>query len=242
MQRIPVLGIPFYNRADLLARCLRSIDYPVDKLVIVNQGPLYPERAEELTPSAREYHVIQHPNAGVAGAWNEIIKLFPAPWWMLVNNDIEFAPGDLEKMAKAAHGTNGTDTTGIYYGNHGASFFIITQFGVRFAGLFDENLYPAYLEDCDMSRRMDLLGVPRRNVEGIRSRHGDSKLTGSCTINSDPELARKNGRTHGRNFDYYKAKWGGINGKEIYEHPFNDALWPVWAWRFDPAFRKEQQW
>ena len=92
---IPVLGIPYYNRKDLLLRCVASIDYPVETLVVVQNGNedlemgigiclLNPHLAK-----TRLVH-IKHPNAGVAGAWNEIIKLFPARWWMLVNNDIEF--------------------------------------------------------------------------------------------------------------------------------------------------------
>ncbi len=35
---IPILAIPVLNRGDLLLRCIRSIDYPVGKLVIVNNG------------------------------------------------------------------------------------------------------------------------------------------------------------------------------------------------------------
>jgi GT2 family glycosyltransferase len=186
---------------------------------------------------------MDHPNAGVAGAWNEIIKLCPAPWWLISNDDIECAPGDLAKFAEYWEAQSWLETApAMFYGNHGASLFGITAAGVARAGLFDENIYPAYLEDCDMSCRMDRLGLRRANVPGIAARHGDDHLTGSCTVNGSPELATANARTHGGNFAYYRRKWGGNNGEEIYPTPFNDPHWPLAHWQFEPALRAAQQW
>ena len=286
---IPVLGIPHYNRPDLLARCIASIDYPVEKLVVVVNGapqdmialvegaivgrdPNYRTGADaqprmiklcdwpaDRRNMIRSISYVSHPNAGVAGAWNEIIKLFPAPWWLISNNDIEFAMGDLAKMAAAVTGVgappapsggapDGTREArvlpGMFYGNHGASWFAITAEAVGKAGLFDENLYPAYLEVCDMSRRFDLLGLGRGDVPDVHAIHGDAArgISGSTTVHSDPSLSAKNARTHGGNFDYYRCKWGGINEQEVFLTPFNDPHWPIWAWKFDPAHRAEQQW
>ncbi len=244
---IPVLGIPHYNRPDLLARCIASIDYPVEKLVIVNNGPdrvdNVPEHIVDPVGHVGEVIYISHPNAGVAGAWNEIIKLCPAPWWMISNNDIQFTPGDLEKMADAAWRESRAGTPmGKLFGNHGASWFVVTQFGIHWVGLYDENIYPAYLEDCDWHYRAKLLGVRTANVEGVNAIHGDGKLTGSCTVNSDPVLRDKNVQTHSRNFGYYEAKWGGRNGQEKFKSPFNDPSIPVWSWKYFPDFRREQQW
>jgi GT2 family glycosyltransferase len=262
MKPIPVLGIPHYNRPDLLARCVGSIDYPVDKLVIIVNGSEDP--MAEITSALfkknktfiKEPIIIRHPNAGVAGSWNEVIKLFPAPFWMLANNDIQFAPGDLEKMAQAAwlnsheaaQQRRPTDVApmAMLYGNHGASWFVITRHGVQSVGLYDENFYPAYLEDCDWSRRAVLAGARMLNVEGLKAIHGTAtdaadQTKGSCTIHSDPRLAEANMRTHGRNFEYYRAKWGGINGEEKFKTPFHDPNWPLWAWKFEPGMRERQQ-
>lgn len=235
---IPVLGIPHLNRWDLLRRCLASIDYPVEKLVIVDQGPhgLAPGPRSATSDLIKEIHILRHPNAGVAGAWNEIIKLFPAKYWMLVNDDMEFAPGDLEKMERAAR----FGEHACYYANHGASFWVVTEYGIEMVGLFDENIFPAYLEDCDWSYRADLAGVARVNVPEIHAVHGDGKLTGSCTVNATPELQRANAITHSGNFDYYKKKWGGINGEEKFKTPFNQPGRPVWAWQFSPLLRTNQ--
>jgi len=278
MKPIPVLGIPHYNRPDLLERCLHSIDYPVDTLALVRNGPLemfpveFVRQLKAATASNpdlevkkfRRIEVLQHPNAGCAGSWNEIIKLFPGGaqgtarptghYWMLANNDIQFAPGDLAKMAVfveshltpalSPKGGEG-EKPGMIYGNHGASWFAITEAGVECAGLFDENIYPAYLEDCDMSRRFDLLALRRCNVPDVHALHGTATNArdqgkGSCTVNADPKLAELNSRTHGNNFEYYRAKWGGINGQEKFTTPFNDPHWPLWAWKFDPARRAKQ--
>ena len=237
MNPIPVLGIPHYNRPDLTARCIASIDYPVGKLVLVvnsensisELGLIQRELAARMDAGlVKSTHIITHPNAGVAGAWNEIIKLFPAPWWLISNNDIEFAPGDLQKLGDCVTATIGKlDQPGKIYGNHGASWFAITAHGVATVGLFDENIFPAYLEDCDWSYRADLLGVRRFTIEDVHARHGDDKFTGSATIMSDAGLRKKNHRTHGGNFDYYRLKWGGINEQETFKTPFNQLDWPV---------------
>jgi GT2 family glycosyltransferase len=236
---IPVLVIPHYNRPDLLERCLRSIDFPVAHLVIVRNGSEDDLPRGHIQVPIEHLHILRHPNAGVAASWNEAIKLFPASFWMLVNNDIAFAPGDLERMYDAALAD---PDAACFYANHGASFWTVTANGIARVGLFDENFYPAYLEDCDWSYRADLLEARRVNVPGCSSIHGDDTMTGSCTVNSDPKLRVSCGRTHGRNFEYYKAKWGGINEKETFKTPFNHPAAPVSHWTFDPYMRKEQQW
>lgn len=259
---IPVLGIPTYNRGKLLRRCLESIDHPVDRLVIVqNSNDESVQQTVDWVGYSKtgakwnKFHHIYNggANAGVADSWNSIIKLFPAPWWMLVNDDIQFAPGDLEKMANAANGNGETKVTdgrfesnptppACYYANHGASFWIVTRAGVERVGLFDENIYPAYLEDCDWSVRADRVGMPRYNASGCSSIHGEDRRLGSCTANSAPNLAMENSRTHGLNFGYYHEKWGGNNGEEKFQHPFNDPHLPVSFFRYNPGLRESQQW
>ena len=249
MNPIPILGIPHLNRPDILRRCLDSIDYPVSRVVIVQNGSDSDMPSLDGLPHwIQNLTVIKHPNAGVAGSWNEIIKFFPAPYWMISNNDIRFTPGALQRMAQAGDlqallpsEYDGRQPAGMLYG-HAASCFIITKHGVANLGLFDENIFPAYLEDCDMSRRATLLGIRCENVEGVCLQHGDEEHTGSTTVNSDPELREKNMRTHGGNFWYFAQKHGGHPGHETFATPFNDPNWPVWAWKFDPLHRANQQW
>ncbi len=249
---IPVLGIPHYNRADLTRRCLLSIDHWVDQVVLVNNSydPALPAVVMEFYQQprcpTRSVFIVGHPNAGVAGAWNEIIKLFPADWWLIANNDIAFTPGDLAAFVEAAQPGEGPPPPGMIYGNHGASCFAITRRCVDRVGLFDENIYPAYLEDCDYAYRLKLLQEPARTLEKVYLLHGETSdfretQKGSNTIHSNTELNRRNGITHAANFEYYRAKWGGDNGREVFTHPFNDPQHPVWAWRFDVNQRRQQK-
>lgn len=225
---IPVIGIPYLNRPDLLRRCLNSIDVHYDKIVIV-------DNSETAIPISFQYKVIRHPNAGVAASWNEVIKLFPAAWWLLVNNDIEFAPGDLAKFEEAIQTTEaGIVADGI----NNMACFGITANCVQKVGLFDENFYPAYGEDIDYMRRCRLLDVEHRYLQGMGMRHDRSS-----TVKAFPaELQERNRETFEANKAYYIRKWGGWEGQEMFHHPFNDPGWPVWAWKFDCRMRKEQQW
>lgn len=247
---VPVLGIPHYNRADLTLRCLRSIDVDVGRVVVVcnaaresrarsDLARALLELRQERHPVAARLEQVTHPNAGVAGAWNEIVKLFPAPWWLISNNDIRFAPGDLAAMAAAVREQ---PDLALAHGNHGASWFAVTRRGIDEVGLWDENLHPAYLEDCDWEYRAKLVGARIVEVPGLASQHGEPGMLGSCTIHSDPVAFRENQRTHAANYLYYERKWGGREGAEVFRAPFDDARLPVWAWRFEPALRAHQQW
>jgi len=245
---IPFLGIPVVNRGDLLLRCVKSIDTTVDQLCIINNGsdPGVTTAIKQIAEIAKEspyingFRSFSQPNAGCAGTWNQFIKLFPCQWWMIVGNDIQFSPGDLTKMTIFAQ--NNAHDTGAMFGNHGFSFFIVTRYGVRKVGLFDENIHPAYLEDCDWHYRAHLAGVKTQNVPDVKAIHGEAPSWGSMTIHSDTNLRHVNGRTHSNNFIYYKKKWGGINGDEKFTHPFNDPNLPVCHWAFDVDFRAQQQW
>lgn len=248
---IPVMMIAYYNRPDLLYRCLASIDYLVETLVIVDNSPgglgnAFSIGALESTGRfAKKLESIRHPNAGWAGSCNEVIKLFSkAPWWLLVNNDIQFAPGDLKRMDEAAWAEigEGINMAAALFGNHGASWWAVTWRGVQRVGLLDENFFPCYLDDCDWCYRAKLSGAKLITLPDCHSVHGDETVPGSCTINSSEELKQKNHRTHGRLFDYYREKWGGVNDHEVFQHPFNNPNWPVNFWVYRPDFRRGQQW
>lgn len=248
MNPIPVLGIAILNRADLLKRCLQSIDYPVDKLVIVdnsdsadfnNSVHVLLDEVQRNNPNILSWRHNIHPNVGCAGSWNEIIIQFPAPYWMMVGNDIQFAPGDLENMARAV---DANSDASFLFANHGHSFFIWTALGVNTIGLADQNIYPAYTEDVEMSYRVKLTGARCVDVQGIKSVHGEAPSWGSTTIHSDPSYRKQNGGTHGRNWKYYEAKWGSKVGEETFKTPFGIPGCPIDYMPFQLGFRAMQQW
>jgi|WetSurMetagenome_2_1015567.scaffolds.fasta_scaffold528768_1 GT2 family glycosyltransferase len=230
---IPVLSIPTLNQTDMLIRCLKSIDHPIEKLVVVNNSN------RDLGKLPWNEIVITHPNAGVAQSWNEVIKLFPAPYWVLVNDDIQFMPGDLAEMERIA--VEGGAMCSAVMSNHGASFFTVTQRGLIKVGLFDENFYPAYCEDLDWFHRAKLLDEKLIQATKIKSRHGLDG-TGSQTVFTNEHYRKENERTYNNNAAYYRMKWGGNFRQETFAHPFNDPAWPVDVWRFEPQMRAINQW
>lgn len=246
---IPVFGIPVLNRGDLLERLVSSLDCPIGKLFIVNNGnddsvwQAISKIRLGLNPLIQEVVVYSESrNLGVAPSWNHIIKSNPtAPYWFICAVDMKFEKGSLAKMYRAAEAAH--KSSAALYAD-GYSCFCITQLGWEGVGQFDENIYPAYLEDCDHHYRVKLSGLPYVDIPDMKLQHGDGLLTGSVTINSNPQYARANSQTHGNNFKYYMKKWGGVNGQEVFRTPFNGTLHTytgIGFWEIDKDFRREQE-
>jgi hypothetical protein len=90
-------------------------------------------------------------------------------------------------------------------------------------GLFDENFFPAYYEDNDFVRRLELADIhsPANPMPKVAMRH--------CRCATAWHL--KNGYAKpdfGRLGDYYRQKWGGDPGHETYERPFGKVLELSW--------------
>jgi GT2 family glycosyltransferase len=230
---IPVLAIPTLNRTDLLIRCLKSIDNPIERLVVVNNS------GRDLGKLPWNEIVVNHPNAGVAGSWNEVIKLFPAPYWILCNDDIEFTPGALAEFERAIAESH--ENYSAIMANHNASLFAVTRRGVEKVGLFDENFYPAYCEDLDWLYRSRMIGEKIVQAKNVRVNHGVDGVY-SQTIHGGRRYQSENDRTYANNAEYYRLKWGGNFRHETFTHPFNDPNWPVDMWRYEPKMRELNQW
>lgn len=225
---IPVVGVPHLNHPELLATMLDSIDAEVGRLIIVDNATTEADGAPD-----RDGAEIVQPgwNLGVAASWNLVLKVAPdSPWWALVNNDVEFAPGDLARLADfmdAAHGP----AIGMLV-EFGA--FAFNRAALARLGYFDENYAPIYAEDADWRRRADLAGVPAVALES-RTRHA-----GSMCFRDGPRM-RDNERTYPRNVDYHVRKWGGPPWHEVYTSPF-DAGGDLRTWTLDPERLREQAW
>ena len=219
---IPVLAVPCLRR-DLVGRMLASVDVPVERVLVIDNGA----GVDDV-----DAWVIRIPgNLGVAGSWNLAMKTTPrADWWAIVNDDIVFAPGDLERLAEMM-----ADPGPRIAVMDGFAAFGINRAALARVGYFDENFVPAYVEDCDMEWRARLVGVPIVRVEAglLHNR--------SATI-SMPEYQRQNARTYPKNLDYFNRKWGGTpRGGEMYERPFNGPAGPS-EWTLDPERLRELGW
>jgi GT2 family glycosyltransferase len=195
MSGIPALIVPVLNRPDLLRRLLDSIDFPVDDLLIIDNGGVVGNLHR--LPKVARTHVLHMPtNLGVAGSWNLGVKSLPfAPWWLIVNSDAYFPPGALESFCTAAR----TDALVLSAAAPPWAAFAIGEQVVGTVGLFDEALYPAYFEDTDYERRCTYHGIPVVQ-SGVRVAHDNSS-----TI-AEPRYAEANARTFSINRAYYQAK------------------------------------
>jgi GT2 family glycosyltransferase len=210
---IPVIIVPILNQPEMIDRLLGSIDYPVERVVIIDNGGVVDPFIGGRRATPFPVHVINPgANLGVGASWNLGIKAnVTAPWWLIVNHDIEFGPGDLALLDAEVEPRSAT-----VYKMLGLAAFAITPPAIQMAGFCDENIHPAYNEDLDWERRMVLGGVIVRDVRFTGSH------VGSATIGFDAVLRYQNGRTHPDNDRYYAAKWGGAKqGGETFETPFN---------------------
>lgn len=223
---IRTLGIPVLNRGDLLRRCLESIDHPFEHLFLINNGADSSvlevlrklERRELGIEGYFDKISVEMPgkNLGCGPSWNRIIKTFPGSW-LITGNDVQFKPGSLARVAQVEETTPDADMICA----DGYSVFAMTTSGLKKVGLFDENFYPAYHEDCDHWRRVVLSGAKAVNVPGFEFVHGEAPGGGSCTINSDPALKESMGKRLPELRAYYERKWGGPPGSEKFSTPFN---------------------
>lgn len=109
------------------------------------------------------------------------------------------------------------------------SCFMVDHRLFEIVGGFDENFKAAYNEDLDMHYRIKLAGLVAVGFEGARFFHQGG---GSRTIQSDPDLLRRNHITHDANDKYFIAKWGykpptadDAFTKDMYKYPFDDPEW-----------------
>ena len=217
---IPLLGVPILNREDLAARMVGSIDHDVAELLVVVNAPVKQPVVDVLTAAARaNAHVgtvtfsLPSFNLGCGGSWNHIVRHRPeGPWWLIVNADIVFGPGDLERLDNAMQDEAAALRTVFEFGAFGLNAGCVDE-----VGWFDENFHPMYYEDRDYEYRMRLAGVPYVKLES-RVTHDTSS-----TIWSDQALHDRNRVTFQRNGEYYAAKWGSSPYGERFKVPFNDG-------------------
>lgn len=239
---IPCIGTVIVNRKDLLQRLIDSIDYPVGVFFVVNNSDLKVSLHDIVkNPMVQEYQeVVNKQQTGCAGGWNQILSFAfedrNLEYVLICGNDIQWSPGDLQKIHEAydpdAH---------FMSANWGFSTFALTRNGFDDIGWFDENYYPAYLEDGDYWRRCQLTHDFWCISVDTHAIHGDGRHTGSMTINSDPSLKRQVELGHERNWKYHIRKHGGImrGGTEKYPHVFNDPSKPLTWWELSDERMKQ---
>jgi GT2 family glycosyltransferase len=187
----PLLAIPCLNRSDLLARTLATIDIAVRLVVIDNSDDGKPG---DVTADLRPDAVIVEPgtNIGFTKSVNHVITTWPnEPYWLVANGDIEFHPGDLQRLV---------DEPGGWVGVVDWRVFKLTAETVQRVGLWDPN-YFTYVSDADYERRCDLAGIDRHFIDGATSHVGSAAI-------QEARYGAHNRRAFPEEVAYYHRKWG----------------------------------
>ena len=201
---IPVLGFATLSKFDLAQRLLESIDYPVQKLVIVdNSGrkAWIPEPNDYVS----ELWTIRLPHGlGANGAWNLIIKSTPfAPYWVIPNDDSWFERGALETIA------NNVDPEKFNFVDVNPKWSCVVpgEGAILKAGLWDEVFHPIYYDDDEYEWRMNMLGVEFNHIPA--KVHHDNSSTLKSGYNE------RNAMTFSRNRSMFTNKVASNNLKEM---------------------------
>lgn len=192
---IPVLGFATLSKFNLAQRLLDSIDYPVEKLVIVdNSGKR--SWIPETNEFVKDTWVIRLPHGlGANGAWNLIIKSTPfAPYWVIPNDDCWFEPGALQMIAEQVQ----TDKFNFVDIGTKWSCVVPGEGAILKAGLWDEAFHPIYFDDNDYEWRMGMLGVEFNHIPA--KVHHDN----SSTLHSGYQT--QNAISYSRNSRLYQQK------------------------------------
>jgi GT2 family glycosyltransferase len=203
-----IIGIPTINRADLLNEALANYfeDFKDTEIVICDNGK------QDIITRERNF-VLYRPeqNLGVSGSWNMIMDYADkvnGTHVLILNDDIYLGKSQEEISTIIRLWKPEFICTELNWCS-----FILSVEAYKKVGKFDENFFPAYFEDNDYFRRMQLSGVtiivnPMLNPVVYRN---------SMTIQKTPEL--NNGFE--KNRQYYISKWGGQPTQETFSTPFN---------------------
>jgi GT2 family glycosyltransferase len=185
---------------------LRSIDYPVEHLVIIDNSGKQVWKPRKPASVQRMWHIQVPYGLGLVGAWNLIVKSTPyAPYWVLINDDAWFEPGSLQKIAENVdtQALNFLDITPPW------SAVVFGEGMVEKVGLYDERFYPLYFDDNDLERRVRQKEVPINHIPAT-VHHENSSTLKSGYINANARSFNANQLLFERKAaeqDYTQGEW-----------------------------------
>ena len=265
VKSIPVMGALVCTTTKWIEKQLKSIDYPIENFIIINNNTDYlseqldkiVSKGHKFITNLKVYHMPY--NLGCAEGWNMIIKSFVhSPYWVITNDDVSFTTGFLEELHhKSLENTDAGLIHGkpcyLKYLEKMGSFdlFLIRDWVIKDHGLFDINYYPAYYEDFDYMLR--ILNKPVKIINKLEHKyyHGDTydyNISGKNTMKYSDKLSNKLINIKYKNFYYFKKKWNiypefisSENIKNIYQYPFNKSQNSISFTKFNLDFIREKQ-
>jgi GT2 family glycosyltransferase len=220
--RLLQIGIPTlhcYNRLAALLTALdndQSFSFDLSFTIIDNGGQLKASRWMEAIDQLNSKVVILVPsrNLGVSASFNLITRRLGQCF--IASDDIAVTKADLSLMVDAS--ASCPESIFICHQEGGFTVFWVNRPDAWLAmGGFDENFYPAYYEDNDATRRLELAGLHRTQV----TLPGWSHANSSTLYDGSPEYQSAHWALFNQNGFYYQQKWGGMPGSETFASPFN---------------------
>lgn len=200
---IPALIVPVLIRHDLLDRMIKSINYPIKDLVIIDNGPQFNYEPTWNHWIHKTHHIKIPYNLGVASSWNLGIKVMPyVDYWLFTGFDNEWGGESLQQF-------NDVSSPNKLVLSNGAPKWTAFSLGWKVVdqiGLFDEALHPAYFEDNDYERRCLNKGIEVLN-SFIPVAHDNSS-----TLKEGYQ--GRNNITYTNNQEYYSHK---VNSNDLSE-------------------------
>ena len=251
---IPALSVSLtVDPLNYLARLLMSIDYPINR-ILIQVGNADPGVRAEIMGSMKEAqrrneHFLHNnvrvkmvpQNPGAAHGMNNGLRYLldnddflpdENAFVLVVNADIRFKSGTLRTFAENMRQRIADDADfgmGFMNLHPGATWsaFAPTRRLVQHVGLFDENFYPAYMEDVDFARRLFLSGLRVAMFPGALVAHGPEEngekfyisgttfiiqkyanSTNTKKVDVASQLQKLVNRGIQSSLNYYALKWG----------------------------------
>jgi hypothetical protein len=232
-----------FSNPDLLDKCLLSWPKGVDKAILwqgnkTELQPIYEKHKNNCAFTIKRIN-----NWGYGGGNNLIFKeAFDKRNYdavIGVGSDTEMLPGFWENFIIDLDKYDFVEST------HQFNCFYISKKCFKTVGSFDENFFPAYIEDDDYRIRILKSGIKYKNSHGS---HDLFSHVGSATIKSLSEIEKLRAyKSFQLNRDYMERKWGGNQfsipkWRPVFEHPFDDPDWPLYKWVLNSEERKNKLW
>lgn len=208
MSTIPVF-IPYVNRPDLLERAIRSVPrrMTTEPIVINNSN----EKLVVSCPTV--YPPVPLTFAQTQNFMLKIAKERKVPFYLFMHSDAEAVPDTVEKLYEMALHECATRKWGTIFTNYDALAAFNTAAMDAIGGW--DHMLSWYASDCDVYHRLRLAGYPTLESH-LPVTHEPSQ-----TLKSDPVIRRQVDLEAPFRESYYRAKWGGNPGHEIFDVPWD---------------------
>lgn len=262
----PAVIIPVLHEAEFLQRSIDAIINPIEKLemqLVIVRNTVKPDEPIQAVEDVIDKTVQlmgedcvtvyrNNMNMGVGQSYNQVWKdpkFSEVPWFVCMNSDIKLGNGALESVYRKL--TSPDTASQRLWLFHFFAYFAVRKELFSEVGYFDENMWPVYIEDCEMLTRVRRLygtdeTADRRggyyqtvvgdegdgNPQGEGFQHGPDDQEGGASGRYEDEaydLHERLGVIAHNNRRYLEAKWNttteecGQTTPEMFKYPFNYA-------------------